>query len=324
MDSCLQRPKTLPMANPKRKIPHEERLLRWGSAPDALGMDRLFSTLLEYFDVDPLEVAEEICWRRREQEVYKFCSRRTLSREPTMHLPLHSIPPEFPPVRLAVGTSKNADIIVERLLPDTSYKVEYSSNGSGANCFVRHPGAPQAYLASLYQKPMSEILEGLPDDRLVTHAQNFKKQGIKGIWLTFNSEIIPTSVKPVAKEAVKDIVSGPITFAGATSLSLADLINIEADSGGHKMFPRQQIEYAAIRLGTGSKTAIYIAVLPHASSRRPQFNGTGFFRDIGFDCYLGRASDIHAGQLAASMKTAKSITINSASMCERLGVKFEG
>lgn len=312
------------MASPKRKIPHEERLMRWGSPPDVLGMDRLFHNLLQHFDIDPMEVAEEICWRRREEEAYKFCSRRTLSREPTMHIPLHSIPPEFPPVRLAVGASKNADIIVERLFPDTSYKVEYSSNGSGANCFVRHPGAPQAYLTSLYQKPMSEILEGIPDDRVITHAQNFKKQGMKGILLSFDADIIPSSAKPDSKVAVKRLVSGAIDFAGGMTCTLTDLKDIQADAKGHKMFPRQKIDYAAIRLGTDSRASTYIAVLPHASSRRPQFNGVGFFRDIGFDCYLGRSIDIDAGQLAASMKAAKSIAINSAAMCERLGVDFEG
>lgn len=313
------------MTTPRRKISHEERLERWGPAPDSLGMDGLLKRLLEQLGVNPDHVAEEIAWLRRESAVYKTCSRRTLSREPTMHQALVTIPPEFPPLRLAVGTSKNADIVVERLLPDVSYKVEYTSNGSRAGCFVRHPGAPQSYLTSIMGRPFEEVVEGLPDTREILRADNVKQQGINGIYLMLQPDIVRKTTRPVLRQQARSINQNPMTFADGSKASLSSISSLEGDARGVKMFRRDLIEYASFDMNLeGSRPVSYIAALPHANSKRPQFNLKGFHRDVEFDCYLARAEDVDLHQLAASMKAAKLISFNPEGLLQRLGIDVPG
>ena len=297
-------------SNAPRIISHQERLVNWGSAPDCLALDRFAVKILEHYGASPQAVVDEICRKRRDLGKYAFCSPRTLSSEKIMHLPLESIPFEVPPLRLKVGRKKDATIVVDRMLPASSYGVEYQSSGESGCFYFRSERLPEAMFTGLSDRPINQIISGIPDDRITRGVRYERRAGSLGIRLQVDASLVIFHAYPVERRMRLKIEFGHLQFRSGVEEILEQVTSHNPDAMGLRMFARDLIEVASLHLEGPEWSGRYIALRPHGSARNPTLNLQGCFRSIPFGCYLVRASDVPIEQLSACLQKAKMVTYN--------------
>ena len=298
------------MGSIRKPLTHEQRLAKWGPAPDRLFLDKHVCLILQHCGCDPEAVIEEICWKRRHMGKYDYCSIRTLSIEETRHVVLETIPFEAPPIRLQIGKSKNARIIVERTLPGSNYQVEYESTESRASYFVRSAPMPQAVVTGMTGKAVSEVIKGMPDSRIIKRVNHLKFKGNEGFCLSVDAVQQEFRVSPVDHRMSISFVDGPVKFADGRRMTLEDALLTEPDSRGAKIYDRNAMDFTALTIDRQGHRDDYIAIQPVWSSKRPKLELDGGYRALPFDCYLVRADRAHPEQLSACASRSTQVRIN--------------
>ena len=306
------------MSAKRRRITHEERVARWGDPPDALHLDEYLCGMLEHYGCDPRTVAEEICWKRRNLGKYHFCSSRTLSREEIRHVVLETVPFEMPPMRLKVGQSRNADIIVERSMPGSDYRLEYESTGSRASYFLRSGPLPESVMVSLVGRPVSKAIEGLSDSRTVQHAVHSKKSGVPGLFLTVTASQRRIEVAPVDHRMTTEFHNRAMSFGDGCRMKLEGVLEHLPDDRGAKVYKRKRMDFASLTLHRQGRKDDYIAIQPQASSARPKLEIEGADRTLPMDCYLVRADRAIPAQLSAIAVASNTVFINDQAFISEL------
>lgn len=299
-------------------ITHEERVARWGDPPDALHLDEYLCGMLEHYGCNPRTVAEEICWKRRNQGKYHFCSSRTLSREKIRHVVLESVPFEVPPMRLKVGRSRNADIVVERSMPGSDYRLEYESTGSRGTYFLRSGPLPQIVMVGLVGRPVSNAIEGLSDSRVVRYAMYSKKSGVPGIFLSVRASQRQIEVAPVDHRLMTEFHDRAMTFGDGCRMKLKGVLDHLPDKRGAKIYKRERMDFASLTLHRQGQKDDYIAIQPHASSARPKLEIEGADRTLPMDCYLVRADRAIPAQLSAIAVASDAVFVNDQAFIAKL------
>jgi len=296
---------------------HERRLKRWGKEPDPLSFDLAFCNLLDLWNVKHEDVAAEMAYQRRANRKYSFCSRLSLAKEKTRHVPLDSLPPNFPTIRLRCGSGKKAVVCVEALYPSCNYKVKYSSSGATGYYAIAKETLPLTQLTAFLGKPIDSLIGGMPDQRPIERIQNQNAGGLS-IWVKPDKIKIAAIGRPFFSRMEE--YRKKIRFQDVADIKLEGVLNLKADSGGKRMFSRPMIEYKSVILKRFTiidgqeaflSEDIYILAKPSDKSSRPQFKVDKFFLDLVADCYMAKASDVKAAQLAASMQAAQAVKINS-------------
>ena len=310
------------MGSIRKPLTHEERLAKWGPAPDRLFLDEYVCLMLRHYGCDPESVIEEICWKRRHMGKYAYCSSRTLSSEETRHVVLETVPFEAPPMRLQIGKSKDARIIVDRTLPGSNYQVEYESTGSRANYFVRSPVLPQATMTGMTGQRVSDVIEGMPDPRIITRITHCKNKGIPGIFLSVEAVQQEFLVEPVDHRMGISFVESPVTLADGSPMTLDEVFRMPPDPRGARIYKRDAMDFAVIVIDRQGRSDTYIAIQPVSSSRRPRLQVDGSDRALPFDCYLVRTDRAYPGQLSACASNSKRVRINDPAFRDELASKI--
>lgn len=296
---------------------HERRLKRWGKEPDPLSFDVAFCNLLDLWNVKHEDVAAEIAYQRRTNRKFSFCSRLSLAKEKTRHVPLDSLPPNFPTIRLRCGSGKKAVVCIEALFPGCNYKVKYSSSGATGFYNIAKQTLTQTHLTAFLGKPIDSLIGGIPDQRPIERIHNQNAGGLS-IWVKPDKIKVAAIGRPFFSKMEE--YRKKIRFQDKDGITLEHVLNLKADSGGKRMFGRPLIEYRSVILKRFTiidnqeiylSDDIYILAKPTDKSSRPQFKVDKFFLDLVADCYMAKASDVKAAQLAASMQAAQAIKINS-------------
>lgn len=306
----------------KKEREHRERVEAWGPSPDVLSFDSSISRVISLYGVRPEDVLGEIAWRRRHSGDHHFCSRRTLAREPTRHRPLETLPTTFPPTRLKIGTSKDAAVIVERMLPASRYDVEYSSSTKSACYLIRTGQIPYSQTVALAGQRVSSIIAGHPDDRQVERARNVKLPLGRYVELIVQTDYSSNhTAAAVRRPTSYEIAEYPTAFAQGKIMTLPQALGTDPDSMGRSIHKRPLLEMCQLRIVSDGGIEDIIAALPVSKeARNPNFPIDGFFRDVMLDCHVARTSDVHIPQIAAAARAAQELRLNQASsgILERL------
>lgn len=304
----------------KKILTHSDRVKKWGETPDLISLDKVFCDLLRRFSIDPQDVANEICHVRRSKGMYGFCSRRALHHDKIANYPLRSISPDFPPIRLVIGAKKNAHSRISDLLPGDSYLVEYQSTKDRATYCIKQKGNdfPEVISMHITNSRVSDLIEGMPDERSVLGARFIKKNKKDYLHIHVEGELEEYSslaVDPLY--SVKPKKSGIKFLEG--DFSVQEISQLHPDADGNKITNSNKLEIATVEISINeSEPEDYIFVLPHGKSNNPTFNLEGFARDRITNAHVAKAKNVSAHRLSHALKRAKKVEINEDNFVQKL------
>ena len=213
-------------------------------------------------------------------------------------------------MRLQVGKSKNARIIVDRTLPDSSYRLEYESTGSSAAYFLRSAALPDAVMTGLIGRPIAEVVQGMPDYRIVQRVLHSKKNGHEGIYLSVDTSLREFHSPAIDHRLDVEFHDRPMLFGGGRAMTLKDALSSEPDRKGARTYRRDRMDFAGLTFSREGIRTDYIAIQPKSSSKRPNLHLDGADRALPFDCYLVRADRAIPEQMAACAAASARTLIN--------------